>query len=419
MVSRDRLFEEVWAEPMLKVAARYEVSSSFLARICERMNVPRPTRGYWARLAAGQKVKRPSLPPLRPGDDVEWHKAGTAPQPLVASDATSPSPTSIPASPVITERPKRKGRSGPHPLVIGAEKAFETGFPTRAGYERPMKRRLLDIYVSKPTLTRALGLASKFFLALEARGHRVTLAPDDSHSRSELDERENAAGPRYDSRTWRPSRPTVVFMGSLAIGLTVYELSERARVTTGEGGKTLVRIPGRPDDDRPGVYSRGWTEDMPSGRLCIRAYVPYWISWTRKWPESRYGELTRKLPEIVDELERSIPEILGLIDIRKKEAAIQRERWAAQERERLEREAEARRLKSIQESRAQLFAIVDAWGLAKRIEEFFRDAEERAATLDDAARLALLDRTGRARALLGGVDALDHFRTWLSPEERR
>lgn len=31
-VSREKLHEEVWAGPMLKVATRYDVSSSFLAR---------------------------------------------------------------------------------------------------------------------------------------------------------------------------------------------------------------------------------------------------------------------------------------------------------------------------------------------------------------------------------------------------
>src|SRR6185369_8435297 len=35
-----------WAEPMTKVAARYGVSSSFLAWVCERLNVRRPARGY-------------------------------------------------------------------------------------------------------------------------------------------------------------------------------------------------------------------------------------------------------------------------------------------------------------------------------------------------------------------------------------
>ena len=60
-VSREALFEEVWAEPMVRVVARHNVSSSFLARVCKRLNVPRPGRKHWAQLEVG-KVEAKPLP---------------------------------------------------------------------------------------------------------------------------------------------------------------------------------------------------------------------------------------------------------------------------------------------------------------------------------------------------------------------
>jgi len=36
-VSREQLYAEVWAEPMTKVALKYNVSSSFMARVCRRL----------------------------------------------------------------------------------------------------------------------------------------------------------------------------------------------------------------------------------------------------------------------------------------------------------------------------------------------------------------------------------------------
>ena len=57
-VSGEELYEQVWNEPMTKVAIRYNVSSSFLARVCERLNVPRPTRSYWAQLEVGKAPAR-------------------------------------------------------------------------------------------------------------------------------------------------------------------------------------------------------------------------------------------------------------------------------------------------------------------------------------------------------------------------
>src|SRR5688572_19949769 len=76
IVDRERLYEEVWAEPMTKVAARYGVSSSFLARVCERLNVPRPGRGYWAQLEVGRAPAKPVLPGARLGDELEWSRDG-------------------------------------------------------------------------------------------------------------------------------------------------------------------------------------------------------------------------------------------------------------------------------------------------------------------------------------------------------
>ena len=47
-IPREELFKQVWAEPMLAVAARHGVSASYLARVCACLNIPRPPRGYWA-----------------------------------------------------------------------------------------------------------------------------------------------------------------------------------------------------------------------------------------------------------------------------------------------------------------------------------------------------------------------------------
>ena len=77
-VSREQLYEEVWAEPMTTVALKYEVSSSFMARICTRLKVPRPPRGYWAMYAKGKRPKRPLLPDACPGDELEWARSGYA-----------------------------------------------------------------------------------------------------------------------------------------------------------------------------------------------------------------------------------------------------------------------------------------------------------------------------------------------------
>ncbi len=46
VVSREELYQLVWSKPMTKVAEEFNVSSSYMARICSMLNVPRPQRGY-------------------------------------------------------------------------------------------------------------------------------------------------------------------------------------------------------------------------------------------------------------------------------------------------------------------------------------------------------------------------------------
>ncbi|MGF6876974.1 hypothetical protein OKW35_006453 [Paraburkholderia sp. MM5477-R1] len=61
-IHRRKLYEEVWAEPVVKVAPRYGLSDSGLLKICDRLGVPTPALGYWARVRAGQNVQRKDLP---------------------------------------------------------------------------------------------------------------------------------------------------------------------------------------------------------------------------------------------------------------------------------------------------------------------------------------------------------------------
>jgi hypothetical protein len=40
------------------------------------MNVPRPERGYWAKLQFGKTMRKPALPLARPGDVISWGRGG-------------------------------------------------------------------------------------------------------------------------------------------------------------------------------------------------------------------------------------------------------------------------------------------------------------------------------------------------------
>jgi len=61
-VTRDALYQQVWQKPMNRLALDYGISGNGLAKICDRLKIPYPPRGYWAKKAAGQKVAQYRLP---------------------------------------------------------------------------------------------------------------------------------------------------------------------------------------------------------------------------------------------------------------------------------------------------------------------------------------------------------------------
>lgn len=62
VLTREELYSQVWSAPMCRLAAQYGITGTWLAKICARLNVPCPPRGYWAKKAAGKKVVQYRLP---------------------------------------------------------------------------------------------------------------------------------------------------------------------------------------------------------------------------------------------------------------------------------------------------------------------------------------------------------------------
>lgn len=70
---RQKLFDEVWDTPVSRLAKAYEISDVGLRKICVSLDIPIPPRGYWAKLAAGQKNRKPTLHST-PGQTTYVHK---------------------------------------------------------------------------------------------------------------------------------------------------------------------------------------------------------------------------------------------------------------------------------------------------------------------------------------------------------
>jgi hypothetical protein len=73
--SREELFTLVWERPATEVAKELGISDVALGKLCRRLQVPKPPRGYWAKVQAGQGFKKPALAAFR--EELENQFAGS------------------------------------------------------------------------------------------------------------------------------------------------------------------------------------------------------------------------------------------------------------------------------------------------------------------------------------------------------
>ena len=414
MLSREDLYDLVWSMPMTKVGEQYQVSGSYMARVCTLLNVPRPERGYWAKLAVGKACPPEPLPEARPGDQLFWTRDGQLP----------PAPS--------TQRPPRRSaktqvvipRTRVHRLIQGARGQFEnTRRVDDDGYLKPYKKLLVDVTASKAGLDKALAFTSDLFNALESVGHRVVLAPNNEHfRRTSIDEREvrTKRSPYHHTSLWSPWRPTVVFGGDVAIGLAVVEMSEGVlmRYVSGKYIRDAEYVPPKPSRYR---VDHTWTitQELPCNRLRLIAYSPYWgADWSSEWNETKTARLEPSIASVVKAIEAAAVEIVAKLEEAARRAEIaRREQIIAEEKRR--REEDRRRVEqSVRDSLEHLRQVIVRWADAVSVENFLAGVEQHAADLPVDQQAHVLEKLHLARQLLGTQDPLSFFLRWLAPQER-
>jgi len=60
--SRVDLYNEVWQQPLVKLSGNYGISDVRLGKVCRKLKIPHPGRGYWAKRKAGTTDEQLPLP---------------------------------------------------------------------------------------------------------------------------------------------------------------------------------------------------------------------------------------------------------------------------------------------------------------------------------------------------------------------
>lgn len=171
-LTRQELYDRVWVEPVDTLAKEFGLSNVGLGKACRRHNIPVPARGYWARKAAGHKMRQPPLPPPKNGNETVILLASPRPDqpaeaephavhPLVAFEMQPENKIIVPEDLRVRHQAITQTKE-----YWAAQKRGEVQYGDN-------KLPRLDIKVSKEILPRAFRLLQALFAALETRGHRV------------------------------------------------------------------------------------------------------------------------------------------------------------------------------------------------------------------------------------------------------
>jgi len=289
-MTREDLYELVWSLPGKNAAIKLSVSDVYLGRICIALNIPRPPRGYWAKLAAGKETSRPPLPPASPLRPTAWLRAtGTAKENL---------------APLYRLTSKSEG-SFERLAARHTREAFAHATPDAVGYLKPLRKNTLDITVTTSTLERAIEVFEDLISSLDKRGHKTLIASASGTAvRKSIDPRYPESGQHpLPKPTWRTMSPTVAEIAGTAIGMAIVEPCILTNMRYVGDGKFMPEKPGL----NQRVVGHSWTQAMwiPTGTLKLIAYVAFTSSDRRiSWTEIEEASCLVGLEPIIDKLEQ-------------------------------------------------------------------------------------------------------------------
>ena len=331
-LKREELYGLVWSEPMSKLSERFGLSDVGLAKICRKMNIPRPARGYWQKKTNGYDVEPDPLPPLRKDDQREVSIKPKCRGKIMEQEHDEISDIilfeKLPANKITTKDTLHR----PHDLVAQTQALFKGTKPDDKGLLRASGKGCLDIRVSPKELPRALRIMDALIKALEVRGYTVFAKEKGFRSLTHL--------------------------SMLGVDLEI-GLQESYRQIERELTPQELR---RKEKDRFfSIYPRYIYQ--PSGNLAVIVKEPYLWDIQKTWSDGKKQRLENILNAVIIGLTKAARRNIEIEAKRKAdhEAWLERAR-KREEQERLAREKEAR----IQTLKQQ----VEAWRRSQDIRAF-------------------------------------------------
>jgi hypothetical protein len=342
-IERQKLYDEVWSTPMLQLAKSFGISDRGLAKICERLNVPVPPRGYWRRKETGQDVSREPLPALREGqrDYVVYQRT-------IREDVDDPEAREHQEFEKRAENRINVASPGSeiHPIATKIRSALEKAKQSESGALMSDGEWCSLLAVSKGALERSLLIIDALFRTFEARGFATAFEKEKKTASVEIDK--------------------------VRVTFALEEVLDRKeRELTPAQQKDKIKNPWR--------YRYPEYFKVPSGRLCLKITHPTWGVSRLSWTDGKRQRVEDRLNDFMAAVRNEAVEQLRM-----------EKHWEEQKRKREEEErlAEERRKRRLAEQRKLWGLLVESvnWQQSQQIRSYVEAIKRKAQQLGESAQ---------------------------------
>ncbi|EAQ31548.1 hypothetical protein OS145_09685 [Idiomarina baltica OS145] len=369
-ITRESLYNEVWAEPVSRVAPRYGISGVALGKVCRKHKIPLSPRGYWAKINAGHSPKKIPLPIAREFENYSLPLSRSRTYDPNNPDASRKKATTAKERIGFVDVPELL--ESQHPLIRKASKRLrqKAGWGNYKGL-RSAPGEIFAFEVTRDAIDRALLIGDTLIKALESQGMKVWVDREKSSTLIGLDET------------------------SLTIAISEHVARSKHEITVAEK-KAIERWQRSPNRWGTGYhYPRPPNYDYhPTGKLTISiAGYP-----SRSWGDTLKNPLEQRLHQVV----AGTLDLIAEHRIRAEEQERRRLAWQT-EKDRYDRQVELR--KQELEQLKELKVSATQWLEAERLRQYI-DAVEQAAVRNGELNEELKDWISWARIKADCMDPL-------------
>lgn len=330
-LKREELYKMVWSEPVSKLARGYGLSDRGLGKICMRLEIPVPGRGYWQMMKKGLKMP---VPPLRPTKKLNAtgtyiHRTSKPPREgkednetcdLITAEKMPENKITVPPS-----------LDSPHSLIAMTRRSLIVAKVDARGLKQPRARGCLDIHVGQDNIDRAMLIMDTLVKALKNRGFDICVAKESPFS-------------------------TFASVMDEVIKFTLIEDLDRTE-------KKLTAAQIKEKEKHPWMYSRQDYDYSPNGVLSLKIRNDDSLNTRKTWSDGRKQRLEDCLNSFVGGLIKAAMAIKHLrAERERREREWQEQRRQREEAERIRRE-EDEKLKNLDRE-------VESWQRSQKIRSY-------------------------------------------------